>query len=864
MSKSETLIIIDSFALIFRAYYAYPPSLTLQDGTIVNAVYGFTSLLMDVLTKFKPSHVIAVFDPQGPTIRQSEYVLYKANRKETDTALINQIPLVQELLQKFDIPVLKVSGYEADDVIATIDKRHSGNWARTIVVTGDQDLFQLIDEDTFVYLAGRTFSESKLYDANAVMAKLGVTPEQIPDYKALNGDASDNIPGVKGIGKKTAEELIKKFGHIEDIFENIAELSSRQQTLLSESYEIAMTSKKLATVESNVPISFDFKEALFDTFDLKKVLQHFEVMRFRSLIKKAEKLAESYTVNESVGLFENISDQSEKTVKPSLELLDLSLLQKQKSCFVDAHLMHLEKSPIHWDLEKLEVRIEETSYSIRTELFDDFIDLIIKNKIQIIGFDLKKFLHVVANHKKEFSEISIYDIGFAGFLIAKGRANFNLDSFSDYFQIPMSLSNLETVQKVYDACTEGLAEDEKLLELFTLETNLLGVVIQMEQEGITMDIDLLKTYEDKLLSAQQELVSTIYKDVGHEFNIGSPKQVGEVLFGEKRLQGVKKTKTGSFSTNESVLKKLVRVDPTVGKILQYREIDKLLSTYIRTLPQFKDPDSKVHSIFDQFGAVSGRFSSKNPNMQNIPINEDINVNVRNAFIAAEGNTLVSFDYSQQELRILAAIANEKEMVDSFNKDEDIHRITAAELFDKSIKEVTDHERRVGKTVNFSVVYGVSAYGLSDQLEISNEEARLFIQKYYNKYQAVKLYFEDQRAIARKQGYVETLFGRKRSSATINSGNRFIREAAERELLNFRIQGSAADIMKLAMLQISENISKYNAQLLLQIHDEFVFEINKNEAVDSFITDIKSIMENVHNIGVKYKVNASVAERWGEL
>lgn len=864
MSKSETLIIIDSFALIFRAYYAYPPSLTLPDGTIVNAVYGFTSLLMDVLTKFKPSHVIAVFDPQGPTIRQSEYVLYKANRKETDSALINQIPLVQELLQKFDIPVLKVSGYEADDVIATIDKRHSGPWARTIVVTGDQDLFQLVDEDTFVYLAGRTFSESKLYDANGVMEKLGVAPVQIPDYKALNGDASDNIPGVKGIGKKTAEELLKKFGHLEDIFENIGELSARQQTLLSESYEIAMTSKKLATVEANVPISFDFKDALFDTFDFKKVLHHFEVMRFRSLIKKAEKLAELYTVNESVGLFETLSDQSAQTIKPTLNPLDLSLLEKQKSCSIDAHLLHLEKSPIHWEIETIEVLIEEASYIVKAASFNDFVDVIIKNKILIIGFDVKKFLHVVANHKKEYAEILVYDVGFAGFLIAKGRANFNLDSFSDFFEVPMSLSNLETIRKIYQACGERLAEDEKLSELFTLETNLLKVVIGMEQEGITMDTELLKTYEERLLSAQQELVTAIYKDVGHEFNIGSPKQVGEVLFGEKQLQGAKKTKTGSFSTNESVLKKLVAVDPVVGKLLRYREIDKLLSTYIRTLPQFKDQDSRVHSIFDQFGAVSGRFSSKNPNMQNVPINESIDVNIRNAFVSAKGNTLVSFDYSQQELRILAAIANEKEMIDNFNKDEDIHRITAAELFDKPVVEVTDHERRVGKTVNFSVVYGVSAYGLSDQLQISHEEARLFIAKYYNKYQSVKSYFEDQRTTARKLGYVETLFGRKRSSATINSGNRFIREAAERELLNFRIQGSAADIMKVAMLQISEKLSKYNAKLLLQIHDEFVFEISKDADIDSFIADIQLIMENAHNIGVKYKVNASVAERWGEL
>lgn len=863
--SKDTLLIIDSFALIFRAYYAYPPSLTLADGQPINAVYGFTSLMLDVLQKFKPSHVIAVFDPGGPVIRQTEFTDYKANRKETDKELLTQIPMVQEVLESFEIPVLKVDGYEADDVIATIDKRHSGKWARTIIVTGDQDLFQLVDEDTFIYLAGRKFSESKLFDTVGVIEKWGIRPEQVPDFKALFGDASDNIPGVKGIGKKSAEALLKDCKTVEEVYEKLEQHSPKLQKLLSESYEIAMQSKKLATVEPDVPLSFDFTQATFSTFSTKRITEHFEKMRFRSLIKKVDTLAKEYAVEENVGLFEAAPDASSTpATKQSYEKFDLNVLKDTEVCFINPVIENVPLSPIHWDVEYLELKVKNEKYKIVTEDFKSFIEAVIKNEVLLVGFDIKKILHAAKNNGINISKLQIYDVGFAGFLVAQGRASFKLENLADFFSVPIALLELDTVEKLYEICEEKLQEDAAMKDLLGLELSILPLITDMETEGMLIDTEFLSVYEQQLTEKQQELVKGIYADVGHEFNIGSPKQVSEVLFKEKNLGGIQKTKTGAYSTNERILRKLVDADPVVGKILKYREIDKLLSTYIKALPVYKEEDGKVHSVFDQFGAVSGRFASKNPNMQNIPINREIDINVRNAFVAGKGNILVAFDYSQQELRILAAIAGEKDMIDSFNHDKDIHKMTAAEMFDTTIEAVTDKQRAMGKLVNFSVVYGVSPFGLSEQLEITQEEARTFIKKYYDRYTSVKAYFEEQKEFARKNGYVETLFGRKRSSATINSQNRFAREAAERELLNFRIQGSAADIMKLSMKGIAKVLPKYKAHLLLQIHDEFVFEIEEKEDLEQFQKDIKEIMEDVHNIGVKYKVNSAVAERWGEL
>ncbi len=878
MSKKEnTLLIIDSFALIFRAYYAYPPTLTNSQGEPTNAIFGFTTLMLDVIKKFKPSHIVAVFDSQAPVIRQTEFVLYKANRKETDNELLIQIPRVREVIETFGIPVLSVDGYEADDIIATIDKRHSGKWAQTIIVTGDQDLFQLVDEDTFVYLAGRKFSESKLYMHEDVVAKLGIQPNQVPDYKGLAGDASDNIPGVQGIGKKSAEQLIQQFGSIENVYENLDKVSSRQMNCLVNNYEIAIKSKQLATVEADVPISFDFSLADFKSVDLNSVYNVLNQLDFKSLVKKVDQIVDELGLRENIGLFDMNQDSNYSDA--AYEDFDLDKLKDAEKIFLFAKYKHLDKSPLHWDFETVEFTLDgSVIYKVRSQDLKDFWSVIIDKQILVNTFGAKEVIHSLLNNNlAELSDLDTIfnDLGFASFIYGGGMIKFELKSALEYLKIDhknellglFELSNLLAVE---------FKKDSKLLDVFLLEQSILPTVVKMERTGIILSKQTIAKFENELSIIKENIQQEIYKDVGHEFNINSPRQVGEVLFNEKKLAGGKKTKGGALSTNEQVLRKLVGVDPTVEKILEYREVDKLLSTYIKTLPDYVDSDGRIHSVFDQFGAVSGRFSSKNPNLQNIPAVPSFGIHTRNAFEAEKGSIFVGFDYSQQELRILSALSQEPEMINSFNNSKDIHKLTASELFNVDFDSVTPEQRDVGKTINFSIVYGISAFGLSERMQIDRDLASEFIHKYYRKYPGIKSYFEEQKKKIFQSGASETVLGRKRVVDFSRLSNRFAREAVERELLNFTMQGTAADIMKQAMGNIATIIEKYPAKLLLQIHDEFVFEYQPNEAVANlselansklfieFAKDIKDCMNRVVDLGVKYDVSIKVGKTWGQM
>ncbi len=864
-SQNTKIVIIDSFALIFRAYYAYPPTLTLADGTQINAVYGFASLFLDVLLKFKPTHVIAVYESETPTVRASEFSEYKANRKETDNELIAQIPLVKKLLESFDVPVINVNGYEADDVVGTLAKQFDGH--EIIIVTGDQDLFQLVKSNTSVYLAGRSFSESKLYKSAEVFSKLGITPSQVTDYKALCGDPSDNIPGVKGIGKTTAQKLIAEYESIENIYSKIDDIKGTVQKKLVDGYDMALKSKQLATIICDVPLSFRLEKGLFKTIDVNHIKKVFAEYRFKSLEKKLDAVISNTDIKEIKGNSpQNYFEQrlSKKTKMPNLANLDVVYV-----CFES-----LDSHPLKMDIKDLFISTDEAElYLVDCLSFAQNLSQLKKNDLKIYCNNAKELMHFFENNGLVLAaKTKIYDIGYMVQILSKGLHGHSLQDIFNYIDAPFQPSKLEEavviLPEIVNELRKEFAGNDKLQNVFLLESSLIPVVVSMERSGIVLDTKKLSEFGQVLQKIKEKLQQDIYKLVGHEFNINSPKQVSQVLFVEKGLSSKRKTKGGALSTNERELKKLIDLDPVVKKVLDYREVDKLLSTYVNALPQFVNTDGKVHAIFDQMGAVSGRFSSKNPNMQNIPLGQAYGINIRDAFVAEKGELLISFDYSQQELRILAALANEEVMIKAFNNGEDIHKITAASLFGKSLDKVSDKERSIGKTVNFSIIYGISGFGLAERLRLPKSKAQEFIDKFYEKYSAIYNYLEEQKQLVSQIRCAETIMGRQRQNNLIKSGQWFVKSAAERELINFRIQGSAADLIKQAMVRIFEDVMpKFpNSKLLAQIHDELLFSISEenNKEITNFIKSISNTMQSVLDIGVEYKVEFKIGTKWGSL
>ncbi len=867
--RDQTLLLIDSHALIHRAYHAFPPTLTNAKGELTNAVYGYASLLLDVLIKFKPSHVVALFDAPGDTVRHDMYPAYKANRSSPDDDLIVQIPSVEKLLESFDIPCLKLPGYEADDLIGTIDERHSGEWAETIIVTGDRDLFQLVDEDTFVYLAGSSFSKSKLFDSEAVEEKMGVGPDYIIDIKALEGDASDNIPGVAGIGKKGAVTLVSEFGHLDEIYDRIEEVPNRYQKKLAENYEIAKKSKELATIICDAPISFDFEKAPFGTYDLQEVQNFFQEMEFYSLKRKLENLQPP----EESPAFEQATEQQSLFATPEvIPAWDGKAIKAEEVYAVT----HIEENgdPLNWTCAKLVISNGKEVFVVGRDLLSDFL-----NKLEtkwLVTDNAKGLLHVMQNLGLE-RNFGIYDVVISTYILSEGQIKQDLPSVVNWYKLDVSDSERDKAEKLAEAYRlqrDEMKEKSDLRDLVGVEQKLVPVIVQMERNGIVLDVEQTNKDHDTLSAAIDKIQAEIFEDVGHEFNISSPSQVGDVLFEEKGLPSGKKTKSGKYSTDERTLREILDVDPIVGMILGYRELTKLLSTYVKPLPTQVNPKTgRIHAVFNQLGALTGRFSSKNPNMQNIPLGEVEGVNMRKAFVAPEGSMFVAFDYSQQELRLLAELSGEDNMRDAFTSGTDIHAKTAAEIFDIKVEDVDKEKRKVGKTINFGIVYGMSAFGFADRLKVDQATALEFITKYFNRYPNVQKYFDSLIEKATEDGYVETIMGRRRSTIGLKSPNYMLRKATEREVMNFPLQGSAADIIKMAMIGVSRILENYPAKMILQVHDELIFEYKtslkvedliKDKTFKEFAKDVEQKMLEVIKLKVPLGVGVELGESWGDL
>ena len=934
MSKQKKkLIIIDGNALIHRSFHALPPTMTTKDGTMVNAVYGFTTVLLKAIKDFKPEYVVLTLDKKGKNFRHEKFTEYKATRTKAPDELYAQIPLVKELAVAFNIPIFEKSGFEADDLIGTITKLTDDS-IDNIVVTGDMDTLQLINDHTKVYTMSRGMSDSILYDAEAVQKKYGFTVEQLIDYKALRGDVSDNIPGVRGIGDKTAVELLHNFNSLDGIYKNIdsEKIKDRIRGLLIEHKDEAYMSYELATIKCDVPIEFDLEATRFADFDKEKVIKFLSEMEFKSLLPRIKDLKSNQdgkeTADEIAGdKFErDINNYKYKIISEEKDFSDfLEKLKKQKSFTFDTETSGID--PITCDLLGISFSWKEGEayYLIiknrDTITNDDEVNLfnfdkkivenkIVENKISpwleklkpiFEDEKIKKNAHnmkfdyrVMLNAGIETRGIE-FDTMIASFLLNPGTRQHGLDavtfiefgfekiskedllgkgkdkiSFSEVATDKLGIYSCEDADFTNRLQTKlkNPLEENDLIKLFTeIEMPLTIVLANMEQAGIEIDVPFLNKMSREMEKRILELEKKIFKHAGTEFNIKSTKQLAEVLFEKMEIStdAIKKTKTG-ISTAADELEKLKDLHPIIGLIQEYRELTKLTSTYVNALPELVNPKTKrIHTSYNQTVAATGRLSSSDPNLQNIPVRTELGREIRKAFISAKGSKLIALDYSQIELRLTAHLSGDKKMIEAFENGADIHTATAAEINQVKLEEVTKQMRSEAKAINFGVLYGQGAHGLAQAAGVPYWRAKEFIDQYFVTFTGVRKYLDNSIKEAQEKGYAETLLGRRRYLPELHSSVMMVKKAAERMAVNTPVQGTAADMIKKAMVEVYAELKNYSneAVMLLQVHDELILEV-KDEAVEKIAKKVKDIMENVMKLKVPIIVDVKVGDSWGEM
>lgn len=906
MAKSqEKIVIIDGNALVHRAFHALPPTMSTKDGQVVNAVYGFTLTLLKVLKDIKPDYLAVTFDLAGGTFRDEIYEGYKATRTKQADELYEQFPIVKDVVEAFNIPIYEKQGFEADDVIATIVRHKDVEKIKSIIVTGDMDTLQLVDENTEVFTMRGGMTDTVTYDIKAVKERFdGLTPEQMVDYKALRGDPSDNIPGVRGIGEKGAINLLKDFQTLENIYKNLDsdKIKERYRKLLKEGKKDAMMSKKLATMKDDVKINFKLKDAKVEGYDIGEVMPLLQELEFKSLINKLPKELQRGTVPGQGSLFSNTAEKTSVGSKhPGYQLITdknfedfLKNLKKQKTFAVDTETNGLD--PFNDKLLGISFSWKkgEAYYLPAEKKWLEKVKPTLENKdVEKIGHNIKFDQEVLGTAGIDLQGVTI-DTMIVSYLINPGSRQHNLDGlvFTELGYEMQSITELigkgknqitleeVDLQRVSDyACedadytlqlSEALmkqlkkSENRDLLE--KIEMPLIPVLAEMERNGILLDTAFLKNLGTDVNKEIKSVEAKIFKLAGMEFNIASPLQLKEVLFEKMGIStdGIAKTKTG-ISTAASELEKLKDEHEIVQHIMRYRELAKLSSTYIEALPKLVDLNGRVHTSYNQTIAATGRLSSTEPNLQNIPIRTKLGQQIRKAFVAPAGYKLLAADYSQIELRVIASIANDKSMIESFKKGEDIHKATAAEIHGVPLEKVTKEMRYAAKAINFGIIYGQGPVGLSMTAGISRGDASAFIDAYFAAHQNIQRYLADTKRSAADHGYVETLFGRKRYLPEINSGIQQVRAGAERAAINHPIQGTAADLLKLAMIEIHKKLPKISkkAKMLLQVHDELVFEV-PNDEIEEVAAFVKKEMETVHKLSAPIEVDIAAGKNWGEL
>lgn len=876
---NKTLVIIDGNSIINRAFYALP-EMSNKEGLKTNAIYGFTNMLLKIIDTYNPTHISVAFDRKAPTFRHIEFKEYKAGRKKMPDELREQFEPLKDLLDKFNIHRLEIDGYEADDIIGTVSKIAEDNGFKVYIVTGDKDAIQLASNKTTTLITKKGVGKVEEYDYDSVIEKYEMTPTQFIDLKGLMGDKSDNIPGVPGIGEKTGIKLIKEFSSIEGIFDNIDSIKGSTKKKLEENKELAIMSKKLATIIRDVPVEFNLEELEYGNYNTKDILDVFKYLGFTSLIPRIGSLDESEDIvneaNVEISKLEDIDEFINK-VKENNELIiktvtrEGNILDKRiKYIFLSVDgkkIYYVEENSIH----KLEYiftsnEIKKLGYNLK----DDYIALKPYGiKLENIYFDITIAEYLIDSMSSTSYECSAIAMKYLTKkvktkeeLLGKGVKAKKYQDLS-FEELSSHISQIiDTVKSVMPIMEENLKESNMDGLLYHVEMPLVEVLADMEYEGVKVDKEKLNELGSQFKEIIKKLESEIYKISGEEFNINSPKQLGVILFEKLGLPVIKKTKT-SYSTNAEVLDKLKDQSPIIDKIIEYRQIVKLNSTYVEGLLSIINPiDGRIHSSFNQTITTTGRISSTEPNLQNIPVKLEMGRNIRKVFISDKECKLVDADYSQVELRVLAHMSQDETMIDAFKHNEDIHTKTASQVFNVSMDEVTSKQRSDAKAVNFGIVYGKSDFGLSEDLNIPVKQAKEYIENYFNKYNKIKEFMDNIIDDASSNGYVTTILNRRRYIPEIKSSNFMLRNAGKRAAMNAPIQGSAADIIKIAMINVYKKLEENNlkSKLILQVHDELIVE-----AVDSEIDIVKKIvkdeMENAVCLDVNLDVDLNIGDSW---
>lgn len=928
----KKLFLIDAYAIIFRAFFAFAKNPRINSkGLNTSAAFGFTNSLLEVLKKEKPTHIAVVFDPPGGSVTRKEtFEAYKANRNETPEGILTNIVPIKQIVDAFNIPIIEVNGYEADDVIGTLSKIAEKKGYTTYMVTPDKDYGQLVTEKSMMYRPGRGGEPAQIWGPKEICEKFELdSVNQVIDYLGLMGDASDNIPGMPGIGPKTASKLLKEFGTMENIFANTDKLKGKQKEIFETQQDLGLMSKELATIITDVHVDFDEDLLEHNEPDPDKIRDVFTELEFKGFTQRvlgeelvvtaANKVngqgqldlfgvndAEQVEVAASAEPAEFKTFETEKTnyqlIQSAQERKELiGLLLKQKEVCFDTETTSLDS--LHADMVGMSFSFKDheafyvpvpKDFNEAKAIVDEFRPLFESSSILKIAHNVKYDLKVLRRYDVRVA-YPLFDTMIAHYLISP-ESKQGMDFLAEFYlqYQPISIESLigkkgKNQGNMGDLSPEEISnyacedaditwqlkqifapeiEKDHLRSLFyDMEMPLVEILADMEREGIAIDSDFLTGYSERLGKLLSQLEQEIKEMAGMDFNVDSPKQLGDVLFEHMKISSkAKKTKTGQYATSEDVLQSLSNTHPIINKILEYREYKKLKSTYVDPLPTLKDVvDGRIHTQFMQTVTATGRLSSNNPNLQNIPIRTEAGREIRKSFVPRNTDyTLLAADYSQIELRIIAALSEDKNMVAAFQSGEDIHATTASKVYGVPLKDVTREQRSAAKAVNFGIIYGQSAFGLAQNLGISRTEAKQIIDSYFEQYATIKSYMDSAIAQAREQGYVETIFKRRRYLPDINSANAVVRGFAERNAINAPIQGSAADVIKLAMIAVYREMKKagVKSRLILQVHDELVFDIHRDE-VEQMKKLIKKAMEGAVDLIVPMKAEMETGNNWLE-
>lgn len=864
----KKLLILDSNSLMNRAFYALPP-LTNSDGINTNAIYGFINMLLKMKDEVKPDSIIATFDLKAPTFRHKEYADYKAGRNKMPPELAEQFPIIKELFKLMGIKIFEIEGFEADDLIGTVSKFAEKNDTEVFVVTGDKDALQLASDNTKIVITKKGVSETAIYDKKTFIDEFEVTPNQFIDVKGLMGDKSDNIPGVPGVGEKTAFKLIKEYGSIEEVLKNIDKIPGKKlKENLENNVEQAIFSKKLATIMREVPVELTLDDINSsdkeNILEIKKMLIKLEMKSILSKFKDDTVSEESKveiitvdTIEDMKKLFSKKKDRiyidytlTDASTYSKLELEYLIL--GEENIGINVNFKDISSKNKEDAIEALKILMEDESTKKVIHDGKNFVTFLNKNNIDIKGFD--------------------FDTAIAAYLIDSSKSKYEIIELVNHYvgdnpseqgnNLKVILSSYLSV--IYEKLKEKLHKENMDKLYYEVEHPLIYVLSSMESIGFNINEDMLDELQIKFKKEIQETQEEIYRLSEEEFNISSPKQLGKILFEKLDLPVIKKTKTG-YSTNQEVLEKLMDKHEIIPKIMYYRQITKINSTYIEGLKNVIDIDGRIHSNFNQTVTTTGRLSSTEPNLQNIPIRHELGREIRKVFIPMEENDiLVSCDYSQIELRVLAHIANDENMIDAFRHHSDIHTKTASEVFKVPIDEVTSLMRSRAKAVNFGIVYGISDFSLAQDLKITKKEAGEYMSIYFERYPKIKEYLENIVKDAEETGYVLTILNRRRFIPEIKASNKIVKALGDRLAMNAPIQGSAADIIKLAMVNVYNKLNekKLKSELILQVHDELILNVKKDE-----FEEVKSLvafeMENAIKLKVALDVDVNFGDTWYE-